>query len=165
MRILVLSDTHVSDPKAAIPEKIIAQINKCDCCLHAGDIETYSFYKKISQKIKTYAVAGNMDDELISLNLPQRQTIKIAGFNFGLIHGRGTPAALLPHIDYHFQADYDKIDLFVFGHSHSPVDIKRNGKIYFNPGSAGDWRFGLEPTCGIISIENNQIKRSIEKIG
>jgi len=165
VKILVISDTHITSPADDFPDTLSRQIKQCDYCFHAGDFAIYWAYKKISQQIKTYAVAGNMDDQQIQKTLPLKQTINIGGFSFGLIHGRGSPNTLGQYIEYQFQKNYKNIDLFIFGHSHQPTDIERNGKIYFNPGSAGDTITGKVRTYGILEINGTQLKRRIEKIG
>ncbi len=165
MRILVLSDTHIPGPKVSLPDALIKELEISDLCFHAGDLISYALYQQLSKKIKTYAVAGNMDDELVSENLPKKQLIEINRLKFGLIHGGGTPATLIQYIDYQFRTDYNSIDIFIFGHSHQPTDLEKNGKIYFNPGSAGETLTSSIRTYGVLTVENNKITRSIKKIG
>lgn len=165
MRILVLSDTHISGPVVKFPKELEDELEKCDYCLHAGDLITYAVYKELSAKIKTYAVAGNMDDTLASTNLPKKQIIELSGFKIGLIHGGGAPNFFEQYIDYHFEKDYQEINIFVFGHTHRPFDQEKKGKIYFNPGSTSDTVGSSEKTYGILEIKDKRIKRSIKKIG
>ncbi len=165
MRILVLSDTHITDSNITMPEIISKELKRSDCCLHAGDLTIYPVYRELSKQIKTYAVAGNMDDELTQAKLPKKQIISLGGFEFGLIHGFGSPHRLDHYIDYQFQKNYGKIDIFIFGHSHQPSDKEKRKKIYFNPGSAGGTISPKGKTYGIVEIENKKIKRSIKKIG
>lgn len=164
MRIVVVSDTHISRPETSLPKKLENEIEKSDFCLHAGDLTIYPVYQKLAQKIKTYCVAGNMDQELVCQHLPEKEIINLKGFTIGLIHGRGAPGTIIEHINYQFRQDYSKINLFVFGHLHQPVNKEKNGKIYFNPGSIGDTIVSLNRTYGIIEIVNGKIKRSLKKI-
>ena len=52
-----------------------------------------------------------------------------------------------------FSQEMEKIDLFVFGHSHRAFDEERDGKIYFNPGSCTDKVFTPQCSYGILEIE------------
>lgn len=165
MRILVISDTHITAPDENSFKEIEEEIEESDCCIHAGDFTTYPVYQKLSKKIKTYAVAGNMDDDQIADKLPKKDIFELNGFTFALIHGGGTPNNIEHYVTYQFHKKYDQIDLFIFGHSHQAVDHQINNKIYFNPGSIGDTITSSEKTYGIIEIKNKKIKRSIKKVG
>ncbi|MFO8052668.1 MAG: metallophosphoesterase family protein [Candidatus Omnitrophota bacterium] len=165
MRILVISDTHTTEPNKNLFSELDKEIKISDCCIHAGDFTTYSIYEELSKRIKTYAVAGNMDDDLIVQKLPKKEVFNISDFTFALIHGSGTPSTIEQYIRYQFQENFEKIDIFVYGHSHQAADHKINNKIYFNPGSIGDTITTSERTYGVIEIKNGALNRSIKKIG
>ncbi|MCF7893015.1 MAG: YfcE family phosphodiesterase [Candidatus Omnitrophica bacterium] len=165
MRILVLSDTHITNPGETIFEMLEEEITKSDYCFHAGDFTIYPVYNMLIEKIKTYAVAGNMDDEQIANKLPKKVIVKLAGFTFALIHGRGTSSKIEQYVTNQFQKDFDKIDIFIFGHSHQPVNHQLKDKIYFNPGSIGDTITTSKKSYGTIEIEDNRLKRRIQYIG
>ncbi len=165
MRILVISDTHITNAHQDFAKTINKEIEKSDYCIHAGDFTTYPVYKKLSKKIKTYAVAGNMDDQQITEKLPAKEIFELNNFTFALTHGKGTAQTLNQFIQYQFHQQYHKINIFIFGHSHQAVNCKIDHKIYFNPGSVGDTITTPERTYGIIEIKDGEIKRRIEKIG
>jgi hypothetical protein len=165
MRILVISDSHITNPNQGFFLKLDKEIKKSDCCIHVGDFTTYSIYEKLSKKIKTYAVAGNMDDEVIVEKLPQKAILELSNFTFALTHGSGTSTTIEQYIRHQFKKDFEKIDIFIYGHSHQAVNRKIEDKIYFNPGSVGDTITTPEKTYGIIEIKNGQLNRSIKKIG
>ncbi|MCF7873701.1 MAG: YfcE family phosphodiesterase [Candidatus Omnitrophica bacterium] len=165
MRILVISDTHITKPNKNFFSQLDKEIEISDCCIHAGDFTAYSVYKSLSKRIKTYAVAGNMDDDQIIRNLPQKTIFKLSGFTFALAHGAGTPNTIKQYIEYQFQKNFEKIDIFIYGHSHQAINHKLDNKIYFNPGSVGDTITTPEKTYGIIEIKNGKLNRGIKKIG
>lgn len=135
MRILVISDTHLSAKNIKfLPSLIKEEAKKSDCCFHAGDFISYTLFKQISEWTKVYGVRGNMDESEIKNALPEKEIIELEGITFGLTHGGGPPANILPYIDREFSQEMDKLDVLIFGHSHLALDKEINGKIYFNAG-------------------------------
>lgn len=165
MKILVVADTHIPASAKDIPAVIIEEAKKSDICLHAGDLTEFSVYEELNKIIKTYAVYGNMDDSSVRNKLPQKEIIKANQHTIGLTHGGGAPDRIFDHLDNVFKDERDNIDIFVFGHTHKPVDVEKEGKIYFNPGSCTDIVFAPYNSYGIIEIEGETINRSIVKIG
>jgi uncharacterized protein len=165
MRILVISDSHTTNSNQGFFLKLDKEIKKSDCCIHAGDFTDYSIYRELSKKIKTYAVAGNMDNEVILQKLPKKMVFELSNFTFALTHGSGTSRTIEQYVRHQFQKDFEKIDIFIYGHSHQAANYKIDDKIYFNPGSVGDTITTPEKTYGIIEIKNGRLNRSIKKIG
>ncbi|UCG35608.1 MAG: metallophosphoesterase [Candidatus Omnitrophota bacterium] len=164
MRILVISDTHIPLTAETLPPLIEKEAKKSDCCLHAGDLISKEVLQKLSSLTKTYAVYGNMDDPELKRELPQKLIIPCEEVTIGLTHGRGSPANLIQIIQKEFAKEKKQIDIFVFGHTHSPIDREINGKIYFNPGSPTDTFFTPYRSYGILEIEGKSIKRRIIRI-
>ena len=164
MRILVISDTHIPLTAKALPPIIEEETKKSNCCLHAGDLVSIETLKKLSSLTKLYAVYGNMDDPEVRKELPSKLVIDCGEVKIGLTHGKGAPAKLVEKIPQEFAQEKDEIDIFVFGHTHSPLDKEINGKIYFNPGSPTDTFFTPYRSYGILEIEGKNIKRRIVRI-
>ena len=165
MRVLVISDTHIPVTESQLPLVIEAEAKKSDCCLHCGDLMTYSVFEALSEWTKVYAVCGNMDEECVQEKLPCRQIIKLEDITVGLTHGSGHPDNIITCINNTFRKEFKKIDLFVFGHSHRALDQEIDSKIYFNPGSVLDKVFADYRSYGILEIEGKCLKRRIVKIG
>jgi len=165
MRILVVSDTHIEKKSDRLPDIIRKEAGKSDCCLHCGDFVINEVFETLSSLTKVYGVCGNMDNDDIREKFPPKQIIKLEKIYLGLIHGRGNPGNLIYYIEQEFSADMDKIDIFVFGHSHLPLNDKIHNKIYFNPGSATDRISSSQRTYGILEINGRNIKGRIEEIG
>lgn len=164
MRILVISDTHISGPDTELPSVIEEEAKKSDYCLHCGDFTNFSLYETLNSWTKTYGVCGNMDDDRIRSTLPLKNTFEINGVHFGLIHGRGNPMNILNYVDQQFSMQLDKLNIIVFGHSHCPLDKEINKRIYFNPGSPTDYIFSTRQTYGILEIESGNLKRRLVEI-
>ncbi|MCK4519683.1 MAG: metallophosphoesterase [Candidatus Omnitrophica bacterium] len=165
MRILVISDTHIPTTKTKLPDIIAKEAKASDCCLHCGDFITYSVYKNLSQWTTIYGVYGNMDGKILIEKLPVKQILKFNGVTIGLTHGGGHPKNILTYVQKEFAKETKSIDIFVFGHSHIPLNKEINGKIYFNPGSPTDTMFTPYRSYGILEINGKGLKRRIVKIG
>ena len=165
MKITVISDTHISTVSNNLDHKMLDDIKSSDICLHAGDFTEYKVFKELSNFTKVYGVCGNMDDSQIKKELPERMIIDVEGIKIALTHGRGSPIKVMDSIKIIFENSYQDIDIFIFGHSHIPLDKIINGKIYFNPGSPTDKVFSPYNSYGTLNIENKAITRRLVKIG
>lgn len=165
MRVLVISDTHIPIAANKLPSIIEEEAKLSDCCLHGGDFVIYPVFKTLNTWTKVYGVYGNMDDSMVREKLPAKQIIKLEEITLGLIHGGGHPSNLIDYINKEFSKEFKDIDIFVFGHSHCPLDKVIDGKIYFNSGSPTDRTFAPYCSYGILEIEGKEIKRRIVRIG
>ncbi len=161
MRILVLSDTHIPERAKSLPRLICDELKKVDLVIHAGDfvdIEVVDLLKKYCKNVK--GVCGNMDQEEIRKKFPEKDIFEINNFKIGLIHGVGAPNKLLGIVSDIFKKD--KLDLIIFGHSHSPYNSKEGNTIYFNPGSATDEIFAPYKSFGIIDIDKEIVCKIVK---
>jgi putative phosphoesterase len=157
MNIGVISDTH----SRAVSTKVLDDLRKMDFVIHAGDIGTKAFFEEFKKVNDVKAVYGNMDDGSLRSILPKSQIINCASFAIGVFHGEGHPAHLVECVKQEFKNK--KVDVIVFGHSHSPMNEKIDGILFFNPGSATDTTFAPYRSYGILEI-NDVIKGRIIKI-
>lgn len=162
MKIGVLSDTHIPLKAQALPAKVKKLLKDVDMIIHAGDLVDESVLeelKLICADVKV--VRGNMDVGELRKLLPEKELIKIKNFTIGLMHGYGPPGALLNVVKESFKKD--KVDMIIFGHSHCPFNEKKDGVIFFNPGSPTDELFAPFNSIGIIEVDKT-IKASIIKL-
>ena len=116
--------------------------------LHAGDLVELSVLEKLQNMAPTRAVCGNMDMHDVKASLPQKDTITVGGFKIGLIHGYGPPAKVADAVSHEFS----RVNVIIFGHSHSPFCEKIKTTLFFNPGSPTDKIFATQNTFGILEI-------------
>ena len=161
MRILVLSDTHIPLTTKNLPKIIIEELKKSSLCLHAGDFVDIRVAEEISKYTKLIGVRGNMDSLQIKEKFPAKQVISIEGVKLGIIHGEGSPFKLLERVEKELGSD---LDIYIFGHSHSPYNEVHKGRVFFNPGSPTDKIFAKVNSYGILEIEKKEIRREIIKI-
>lgn len=162
MRIGIISDTHIPDKAKSIPAPILEAFKGVDMIIHAGDLINLSVLKQLKTVCsKVYAVYGNMDTYDTRKDLPEKEIIIAGTHRIGVTHGCGAPGNLIDQTKKVFKDD--KVDLIIFGHSHSPTNQSKDGIIFFNPGSATDKIFAPFNSYGIIEI-NGEIKAQIIKI-
>lgn len=163
MKIGIISDTHIPERASHIPDKILEDFRNTDMILHAGDLVEMSvlnILKNICSDVR--AVRGNMDSVELKQKLLEKQIIRVNNLRIGLIHGYGSPAKLIEAITEAFKAE--RPDIIIFGHSHYPINEKRQGVLYFNPGSPTDKIFSAVNSYGILEIEENRVNAKIIKL-
>ncbi|MFA5255194.1 MAG: metallophosphoesterase family protein [Candidatus Omnitrophota bacterium] len=161
MRILVLSDTHIPVAARDLPREIYKAIEGVDMIFHAGDFIDAGVFERLRSLKETKAVRGNMDSEELSSMLNTKETITIEKFKIGLIHGYGAPSEIMQTV----RREFDRIDVLVFGHSHAAMNLKKDGVLYFNPGSPTDRIFASKNSYGILEVTDKKIEGTIVDIG
>jgi putative phosphoesterase len=162
MKIGVIADTHIPDRAKDIPAQILEAFRDADMIIHAGDLVDLSVLDRLKAICKDIKVVwGNMDSYEVRKKLPEKEIIKIGNFKIGVMHGYGPPSQLIELLGGIFKEE--NVNVIIFGHSHSAINEKRAGILYFNPGSATDKIFAPYNSYGIIEI-NDTIKAKIIKI-
>ncbi len=162
MKIGVLSDTHIPDRAADIPEEILESFKSVDMVIHAGDLVELGVLERLKNVCKEVkAVWGNMDPDNVRSKLPEKELLRIGKYKIGITHGSGHPDYLVDCVNGIFKKE--KVDLVIFGHSHSGLNRKIGNVLYFNPGTATDKIFSAYNSYGIIEI-NDKIEAEIIKI-
>jgi len=163
MKIIVISDTHIPDRAAELPEKLLNEIKNADMLIHAGDFVSLDLLEELKSLCKNLkAVYGNMDPQEIKDILPLRDIFKVDNFKIGLYHGYGAPNRIFELLNTEFKAD--KLDMIVFGHTHKAFNEKRGGILFFNPGSPTDKACLDCNTYGILEVSGKKIETKIVNI-
>lgn len=146
----VLSDTH-----GLLRSEVVAALSGTDRILHAGDIGDETVLRQLQAVAPVTAVRGNMDFGSWSNRLPPSAMIEIAGFCFYLIHDL-------------YRLDLDPaaagIHVVVYGHTHRPELVRRDGVVYLNPGSAGHRRSADPIGVATVRIENGHLAPKLRPI-
>ena len=154
MKIGILSDTHMI--KECI-DKTIPYLKDCDLIIHAGDNFSDSKYIHNMTKVGIMAVKGNCDfdnveDELI-FDIEDKVIFLCHGDKYNVKYGLDEIEAKAKSID---------ADIVIFGHTHTPLNFKKDNIIYLNPGSCVRNRFSLPLSMAIVEVNLDDIR--IEKI-
>jgi putative phosphoesterase len=137
MRIGVLTDTHMQRARD-LPGEIRRAFSEVDMIVHAGDIVTLDVYEGLKSIRETIAVRGNMDLYEVKRLLPEKEEIKVCDKRIGIIHGWGAPQGITERIRDRF----DRVDAIIYGHSHTEMNRKIEGVLFFNPGR-GSLHYGI----------------------
>jgi len=140
MKIGGISDTHnLLDPKG--PDLLVGG----DHILHGGDIGQNRLILELEAIAPVTAVLGNTDDAGLPFN--QTEVVELAGQKF-LVHHIINPRSLEESIAARIRRE--KPHVVVFGHTHKPFCGHIDGTMFFNPGYAGNSRFGMERSVAIL---------------
>ncbi len=145
MKIGIISDTH-----GIYRDEWTVHLRDCEVVIHAGDINTKNCYEKIKGLgIPLYAVRGNCDHGEWAKDLQEFISVPIAGKRFYIAHNQ-----------YDFPFDKTDADFLIFGHTHCYTCYERYGKVFLNPGSAGQPR-GDARSLAILELDGDgyEVKR------
>ena len=90
----------------------------------------------------------------------QKEVFNVGRVKVGLIHGYGAPANLVETV----RGEFKDVDAIIFGHSHSALNIVKDGILFFNPGSPTDKIFAQTNTYGILEVTGKKIEGKIVRI-
>ncbi|SEH16859.1 hypothetical protein SAMN04487967_2818 [Natronorubrum sediminis] len=125
-RIAIISDTHVPTRESNIPEWVVAEIERADHTIHAGDFESIGAYDQIVDLTdgELTAVLGNVDPA--TLDVARTATLEVDGVTFVVTHGDGSSGSwrdrVLETVREEAGADAETTLVAVAGHTHQVVD-------------------------------------------
>ena len=150
-KLLVLSDSHGG--RAAIERVLIKESKNIDALIFLGDgLRDLELALTQYPKLRAYSVAGNCDYGALE------PTDGLAAFDGVVIfytHG---------HM-YGVKYDLDTLadaaaargaEVALFGHTHKPIALQKNGVFLFNPGSCGRCYTGPN-TYGVMLLDKGKI--------
>ena len=146
-RIGLISDTH-----GLVRPEALAALKGSELIIHAGDIGKPDVIQSLNDIAPVLAIRGNIDRQPWARGVPDILNLRINSINFHVIHNINEMAA--DPIAAGFLA-------VVSGHSHRPRNVKRDGILYINPGSAGPRRFKLPIAVGRLYLHGTNLRGSI----
>jgi putative phosphoesterase len=155
-RIWVVSDTHLGSGHL-LPDSFTKRVGREDIIIHLGDFISLDIVRQIQAMARMEAVRGNCDPTSIKNLFPQNKIIEIAGHKIALTHGKGGFVETIRSAEREFGG---KVDIALFGHTHSPYQAKSNGTFFFNPGSLSQSRKGPE-SFGLLHLDGEDIRGEI----
>lgn len=127
--------------------------------LHAGDVGGDEILDELSIIAPVHAVYGN-SDEPGNPRLRASIDMVVDGLRIHVSHGHELGVPKPEKLLARYAAN-----VIVFGHTHSPVVVKADGRLVVNPGAAGPARFDLKPSVAILEIADGKPEVSIVPIG
>ena len=165
MRIGMISDTHgYFDPH------LLPLFYGVDVILHAGDVGSEAVLDQLRALAPVQAVRGNVDSG--TLGLPPTITGAWGNIRIHMLHELPKPQSAIrgwaqtdplegkpaEHCNRFLESFPDDCRVIIFGHSHEPCALILDGRLFFNPGSAGKKRFSLPRCCGMLDISTQGVQ-------
>jgi len=145
VRLGVIADTH-----GLLRPEVFQVFEEVDHILHAGDVGKPEILIDLEAIAPVTAVYGNVDPPEIRSRLPQVATAELDGFEIVVTHGDqfGHPTPEKLH------AAFPRAEIIVYGHTHKALlELVDKTVTVMNPGGAGQARFDLKPSVGIMELE------------
>ena len=152
MKIGIVADSHDNVPAI---KKAVEYFNKSSIgiVIHAGDyVAPFSVKEFLRLKAKLIGVFGNNDGEKQGINNLHKE-IYDAPHLFNIDGKKFLVAHSLENLNPQLEKD---ADIIIFAHTHEPR-IRKNGKIYINPGECGGWLNG-KSTIAILDTETRGVE-------
>lgn len=149
MKIVVMSDTHLSQLTDEFCVVCDDYCRDADLVIHLGDVVGGSVLDYL-ERYPLEAVAGNMDPPAVQDRLPPTKILRLGRFRVGLAHGWGAHHSVRARL----AGLFTNVDAILFGHTHEPMQLEEDGIFWFNPGSVSLGRGTVSRSMGILRVNN-----------
>jgi len=133
-RIVAISDTHAKS-LSQLPQELVALLPEADYVVHCGDFTSLSLLEELRGIAKRFiGVHGNVDPKEVRDQLPPKTVFEVDGTRIGVIHPHwgGGPWG----IEEDIAAEFDGVDIILYGHTHDACHKTVRGIVFLNPGQA-----------------------------
>lgn len=146
IKIGVMSDTH-GDSNAI--RLAISRLKGVDHIIHLGDYcRDALLIQKLTRKPVEY-IKGNCD---MNSDAADEKLLIFGGLKIFITHGHKYKVKY-DNTLISYRAEEVGADIVLFGHTHIPETFCEGRRVFFNPGSLGEPRYGGKATYGMILIE------------
>ncbi len=152
---MVIADTHMPRRARALPDNLLAHLERADLILHAGDLVGKDLLRELGAYAPVRAVRGNLDPP--NLNLPQAVEFEFGGARVAMIHDSGRKQGRRARLRRRFP----DARVVVFGHSHIPFLEDEDDFMLLNPGSPTDRRRQPRHTFALLYAEEGRVRAEI----
>jgi uncharacterized protein len=146
----VISDTH-----GLLRPEAVAALRGSDRIIHAGDIGSPEILDELRLVAPVTVVRGNVDRDPWAEPIPWTEAVKVGNTVLYVLHDLRA-LDLNPRI-----AEFAAV---ISGHTHQPTQKRREGVLYFNPGSAGPRRFRLPVSLGKLTVRGTTVKGELIRL-
>ena len=119
--------------------------------MHLGDVNAPWVLETLAEIAPVRAVQGNNDEPELLERLPMEHFLEIGGHRIGMIHGHGTKFTAR---ETTLRRMVGLVDCAVYGHSHRPEIVERDGLLMVNPGSPTQRRYAPEHTYAMMHVDD-----------
>lgn len=168
MRIGLIADSHIPTLAEEIPSEVKNAFESVDLILHAGDIQMAKALDWLETIAPVIAATGNNDYFFEDPRMQEVQIIDIEGFRIGMIHVFTYPERGGLSLQHYFKQKFNgPVDIIIYGDTHVPEVLFREGILMVNPGSptspGPNMYLGLGHV-GILDINNGKAQSWIVSI-
>ena len=146
----VISDTH-----GLLRPEAVEALRGARHIIHAGDVGSPDILGRLSEIAPVTAVRGNIDRDVWARVLPETEVIELGGISVYVLHD-------LARLD--LKPEAAGFSAVISGHTHRPQQERRDGVLYFNPGSAGPRRFKLPVSVGRLVIQHGKVRGELVEL-
>lgn len=158
-----MSDTHMPERLAKLPDSLATVFAEVDFILHAGDVGELWVLDELSQIAPIFAVFGNDESEDAQRELPRQQVVVVNGVRILMWHShfldRAEEMASRKGDDFYpkLQRSVDRAksaeaQIAVFGHWHIPLVYRHEGVLVINPGGIASGNYTLKQKLRTVAI-------------
>ena len=147
MRYLIISDTHNS---TRYLNKVLDKVGRLDGLFHLGDFDGHEYIIQAMVDCPTYMVGGNND---FFCSLDRELLVELGSYRIFMTHGHrygvnsGQERILQAGKEY-------GAHIVMYGHTHKPVVVQKDGIYLINPGSISQPRQeGRIPTYILMELD------------
>jgi hypothetical protein len=137
----LISDTH-----GLVRPEVHEALKDVELILHAGDVGGDEILDELAIIAPVQAVFGNTDAPG-NPRLRASIDMSVDGLRIHVSHGHELGVPKPEKLLARYAAD-----VIVYGHTHSPLVVKADGRLVVNPGAAGPPRFDFKPSVAILEI-------------
>lgn len=146
----VISDTH-----GLLRPSAVENLQGSEIILHGGDVNRPEILETLRQIAPVFVVRGNVDRGEFGRSLPKTEVVEYQSKHIFMVHDIG---------DLNIDPKAAGFDAVIYGHSHRPSIERRDGVLFFNPGSAGPRRFSLPITTGLMRIIDGDLVAELRQV-
>jgi putative phosphoesterase len=139
----VISDTH-----GLLRPQALELLRGSEYIIHAGDVGQPEILEQLREIAPVTAVRGNVDKGPWAKKLPTTEVLEVGKVCIYVLH-------VLDELDLDPKAA--GFAAVIYGHSHCPEQLVKDGVLYFNPGSAGPRRFKLPISLGKLTLKDGKV--------
>ena len=144
LKVGLVSDTH-----GLLRPQALEALRGCDYLIHGGDIGKPGILAALRDIAPLTVVRGNNDtDDAWAADVPFQAILRVGEVGIYVTHILADVPDTLP----------SNIKVVVTGHSHKPLQERRHGVLFINPGSAGPRRFKLPISVGVLHINGLDVR-------
>ncbi|WP_296254371.1 MULTISPECIES: metallophosphoesterase family protein [unclassified Pseudomonas] len=150
VKVGLISDTH-----GLLHPQALQALHSCDYLIHGGDIGKPQILDTLREIAPLTVVRGNNDtDDAWAADVPYEAVLRVGALGIYVTHILADVPDTLPR----------DVGVVVTGHSHKPLQQRRHGVLFINPGSAGPRRFKLPITVGILHIDGADVRGELVEL-